>query len=100
MWSQGRIPRLDCKNDGNLHPMVIVSFLTDTQYLQSPPPHAVAFLQSYHKLVNANQLPLGHLVHTKQKRTIPKTPDAKLDDGLLRLIAFGRRPFPCEVKLL
>ena len=30
MWSQGWIPRLDCKDDGNLCPVAVVSILTNT----------------------------------------------------------------------
>ena len=45
MWSQARIPRLDRKDDCYLCRVVVMSILTDTQYLHSPPTRAVAFLQ-------------------------------------------------------
>jgi hypothetical protein len=43
MWSQARIPWLDCKDDGHLHPMVVVFVLSDMQYLHSSPPRQLHF---------------------------------------------------------
>ncbi len=54
MWSQAWIPRLDRKDASNLCTMVVVSVFLDTQYLHSPPPHAVAFLQHSPKLFKFN----------------------------------------------
>ena len=54
------IPRLNCKDHGNFRPVVVVSVLTDTQHLHSPPTRAVTFFQRDTKLVEINQLPSRH----------------------------------------
>ena len=100
MWRQSRIPRLDCKDDSDLCPVVVMPVLSDTQYLYSPPPCAVALLQRHPKLVNVNQHSLRHLECTKRKRKVPKTPNTKLNVRLLRLVAFGGRPFLCDLHLI
>ena len=63
-------PRLARKDDGNLCPLVVMSVLLDTQYLDSPPPHAVAFLQHHLGLVKVNQILPWHMEYTKRRRTV------------------------------
>jgi hypothetical protein len=95
MCRQSRIPRLNGKDDGHLHAMVVMPVLTDTMYRYGPPRSAVTLLKCQPKLVNVNQLPSGHLEHTERRRTVPKPPHAKLHVRVLRLVAFGRRYIFC-----
>ena len=97
MCRQSRIPRLNGKDDGHLHAMVIMPVLTDTMYRYGPPRSVVTLLKCQPKLVNVNQPPSGHLEHTERRRTVPKTPHAKLHIQVLRLVAFGRRYLFCYV---
>ena len=100
MWRQCRIPRLDCKDDSNLRPMMVMPVLSDSLYLHSPPPCVGAFLQRHPKLVNVNLHSSRHLEYIKRKRKVPKTPNTKLNVRLLRLVAFGGRPFLCDLHLI
>jgi hypothetical protein len=61
MCRQSRIPRLNGKDDGHLHAMVVMPVLTDTMYRYGPPRSAVTLLKCQPKLVNVKQLPSGHL---------------------------------------
>ena len=97
MCRQSRIPRLNGKDDGHLHAMVVMPVLTDTMYRYGPPRSAVTLLKCQPKLINVNQLPSGHLEHTERRRTVPKPPHAKLHVRVLRLVAFGRRYLLCYV---
>jgi hypothetical protein len=97
MCRQRRIPRLNGKDDGHLHAMVVMTVLTDTMYCYGPPRSAVTLLKCQPKLINVNQLPSGHLEHTERRRTVPKPPHAKLHVRVLRLVAFGRRYLFCYV---
>ena len=62
---QGRIPRLDCKDDSYLCAMMIMPVLLDVQQLHGPSPHAVASLERSPKLIHVNQPPLWHLKNAK-----------------------------------
>ena len=65
MWRQGRIPRLDCEDDGNFNTVVVVSVLLDTMHLHGPPPRAVASLKRSPKLIYVNEPPSWHLKNAK-----------------------------------
>ena len=91
MCRQSRIPRLNGKDDGHLHAMVVMPVLTDTMYRYGPPRSAVTLLKCQPKLINVNQPLSGHLEHTKRRRTVPTPPHAKLYVRVLCLVAFGRR---------
>ena len=60
MWWESWIPWLNCEDHGNFRPVVVVSVLTDTQHLHSPPTRAVTFFQRDTKLVEINHLPSRH----------------------------------------
>jgi hypothetical protein len=89
MCRQGRIPRLNCKDDSHLDAVVVVPILTDTLYHYGPPPHAVTLFQRHLKLVEVNHPLSGHLEHTKRRKTAPKPPHVKLHVRVLHLIGFN-----------
>ncbi len=100
MWRQGRIPQLDCKDDGNFNTVVIlVSVLSDTMHLHGPSPSAVASLKCSLKLklIYINEPPSWHLKNAKGGGAIPESPHSKLNVWLLLLVAFGRSPLFCYV---
>ena len=97
MWMQGRIPRLDCEDDGYLGTVVVVSVLSDTMHLHGPSPRAVASLKCSPKLIYVNEPPSWHLKNAKGGGAIPESPHSKLNVWLLRLVAFGRSPLFCNV---
>ena len=65
MWSQGRIPWLDCKDDGYLDTVVVMPVLSDAQHLHGPSPRAVASLKRSPKIIHVNEPPLWHLKNAK-----------------------------------
>jgi hypothetical protein len=65
MWKQGRIPRLDCEDDGYLNTVVVMPILSDAQHLHGPSPRAVASLKRSPKLIHVNEPPSWHLKNAK-----------------------------------
>ena len=65
MWKQGRIPRLDCEDDGYLDTVVVMPVLSEAQHLHGPPPHVVASLKRSPKLIHVNEPPSWHLKNAK-----------------------------------
>ncbi len=98
IWRQGRIPQLDCEDDGYLDTVVEMPVLLDAQHLHGPSPSVVASLKRSPKLIHVNKHPSWHLKNAKEGGAIPESPLSKLNFRLLHLVAFGRSPLFCYVE--
>ena len=89
IWIKTWIPQLDCKDDCQLSPVMVMPVLSNTQNLHSPPPRAITFFQGYPKLIKVNELSSGHLKYAKRRRAVPKRPNTEFYIWSLRLVPFS-----------
>jgi hypothetical protein len=87
---KGRIPRLNCKKDGELLAMTVVAIFPHPKQLQHPPLFSVAFLNCHPKLVNINEHPPRHLRDAKGGSSVPEAEDVMLNRLSLCLIGLNR----------
>ena len=97
---QGRIPRLDGEEDGDLATVMVVTVLPHPKHLEGPPTRPIALLEGDPKLVDVNELPSRHLEYSERRRAIPVGPYAELDVLTLRLVGLCRGSFLCDPEVL
>jgi len=66
MQGEPWVPRLNCKNNSDLRPMVIMPIFTYPKNPQGPPTCAVALLHRHTELINVDELAPGHLKNTNR----------------------------------
>jgi hypothetical protein len=89
MRRESRISRLYCKQYCELTPSHIMTILTNTMNLHSPPPCPITFLKGNSELIHINELPPRHLIDTKGGDTIEETVYPELCVITIGLVGFG-----------
>jgi hypothetical protein len=100
LWRQGRIPRLDGEEDGDLATVMVVTVLPHPEYLEGPPTRPIALFEGDPKLVDVDELPSRHLEYSERRRAIPKIPYAELNVLALRLVGLRQGSFLHDPELL